>query len=52
VSNPKDAVRIKLTDEQKSQIRNQTGKDAEVLEFSMEELEERIAPRKKFTPGT
>jgi hypothetical protein len=49
VSNPKDAVRIKLTDEQKSQIRNQTGKDAEALEFSVEELEERIAPKKKIS---
>jgi uncharacterized small protein (DUF1192 family) len=47
VSKPKEAARITLTDEQKTQIRNQTGKDAEVVEFSVEELEERIAPMKK-----
>jgi hypothetical protein len=47
VSSPKEAVRITLTDEQKTQIRNQTGKDAEVVEFAVEELEERIAPAKK-----
>ena len=33
-----------LTPEQKEQIRKATGKDAEVLELSVEELEERIAP--------
>ena len=44
MSSPKEPVRIKLTDEQKAQIRNQTGKDADVVEFSVEELEERIAP--------
>ena len=48
MSNPKEAVRITLTDEQKTQIRNQTGKEADVVEFSVEELEERIAPTKKF----
>jgi hypothetical protein len=37
-------IRIKLTDEQKAQIRSQTGKDAEAVEFRVEELEERIAP--------
>jgi uncharacterized small protein (DUF1192 family) len=46
VANPKETVRIKLTDEQKTQIRKQTGKDAETVEFSVEELEERIAPTK------
>jgi len=46
VSSPKESVRINLTDEQKAQIRRQTGKDAEVVEFSVEELEERIAPTK------
>jgi hypothetical protein len=44
VSNPKEPVRINLTDDQKAQIRKQTGKDAEAVEFSVEELEERIAP--------
>jgi len=35
---------MKLTSEQKDQIRKVTGKDAEVIELSVEELEERIAP--------
>lgn len=39
-------VRIELTDEQKAAIKNVTGKDAEALELSVEELEERIAPRR------
>jgi hypothetical protein len=44
VSNPKDQFRIKLTPEQKAQVRTATGKDAEAVELSVEELEERIAP--------
>jgi uncharacterized small protein (DUF1192 family) len=36
--------RLTLTPEQKDQIRKATGKEAEVLELSVEELEERIAP--------
>jgi hypothetical protein len=44
VSNPKDQFRIKLTPEQKAQVRDVTGKDAEAVELSVEELEERIAP--------
>jgi uncharacterized small protein (DUF1192 family) len=48
VSSPKEPVRITLTDEQRAQIRKQTGKDAEAVEFSVEELEERIAPMKKY----
>jgi hypothetical protein len=44
MSNPKEQFRIKLTEEQKSQVRNATGKDAEAVELSVEELEERIAP--------
>jgi hypothetical protein len=39
-------VRLSLTDEQKAQVRASTGKDAEVIELSARELEERIAPRK------
>jgi uncharacterized small protein (DUF1192 family) len=46
VSNPKEQIRINLTDDQKAQIRKQTGKDADAVEFSVEELEERIAPFK------
>ncbi len=36
---PKEPVRINLTEDQKAQIRSQTGKDAEAVEFSVEELE-------------
>jgi uncharacterized small protein (DUF1192 family) len=35
-----------LTPEQKEQVRKATGKDAEAIELSVEELEERIAPVK------
>jgi len=44
MSNPKEHLRIQLTPEQKSQIKNATGKEAEAVELSVEELEERIAP--------
>jgi len=37
-------VRIELTNEQKEELKKMTGKDAEALELSAEELEERIAP--------
>jgi hypothetical protein len=42
----KGQFRIELTPEQKAQIRDVTGKDAEAVELSVEELEERIAPAK------
>jgi hypothetical protein len=41
---PKDQFRIELTPEQKAQVREATGKEAEAVELSVEELEERIAP--------
>ena len=44
MSNPKEQFRIQLTPEQKSQVKNATGKEAEAVELSVEELEERIAP--------
>ena len=40
----KNQFRIELTPEQKDQVRHATGKDAEAVELSVEELEERIAP--------
>jgi len=40
----KETVRIELTPEQKELIKKQTGKDAEAVELSVSELEERIAP--------
>jgi uncharacterized small protein (DUF1192 family) len=48
VSESKQPVRLKLTEDQKAQIRNQTGKDAESVELSVSELEDRIAPLNKF----
>jgi hypothetical protein len=42
----KDQFRIELTPEQKAKVRAATGKDAEAVELSVEELEERIAPAK------
>jgi uncharacterized small protein (DUF1192 family) len=39
-------IRITLTPEQKEEVRKATGKDAEAVELSVEELEERIAPMK------
>ena len=42
----KDQIRIELTKEQKDQVRKATGKDAEAVELSVEELEDRIAPAK------
>jgi hypothetical protein len=41
----KDVVSIALTPEQKSQIKHATGRDGEAIELTIEELEERIAPR-------
>ena len=44
----KEQFRIHLTPEQKNQVRSATGKDAEAVELSVEELEERIAPGRAF----
>ena len=46
MSESKGQFRIELTPEQKAKVRNATGRDAEAVELSVEELEERIAPRK------
>jgi hypothetical protein len=37
-------VRIELTEEQKKALREQTGREAAAINFTVEELEERIAP--------
>ena len=42
----KEPVRIKLTPEQQKEVQKATGKSAESLELSVQELEERIAPIK------
>ena len=44
MASKKEPVRISLTDEQKKMVRAATGKDAEAIELTVDELEERIAP--------
>lgn len=38
------SIRIELTDEQRKQIKAASGEDVSALEFTQEELEQRIAP--------
>jgi hypothetical protein len=47
----KDQIRIELTPEQKAQVLKVTGKDADAVELSVEELEERIAPQPVWPRG-
>jgi hypothetical protein len=37
-------IRIELTDEQRKQIKDASGEDVKAIEFTAQELEERIAP--------
>ena len=46
----KDNFRLPLTNEQKEMVRKATGKDAEAVELTVEELEDRIAPGKLGGP--
>ena len=46
--NDKKVVRIQLTQEQKEKLEAQTGKNADVIELTVEELEARIAPAMTF----
>ena len=48
MSSDKNQVRIELTPEQKANIRSATGKDAEAVEYTVDEIEARIAPTKLF----
>lgn len=43
-------VRLELTSEQKAQVRNSIGRDADAIELSAKELEERIAPMIRLQP--
>ena len=43
-----ETVRLELTPEQKDLIKKQTGKEADAVELSVQELEERIAPSPLF----
>jgi hypothetical protein len=52
VRNKPETFRMTLSPEQKEQVRRATGKDAEVIELSVEELEERIAPGKTWSTNT
>jgi hypothetical protein len=49
MSSDKKNIRLELTPEQKQMVKNATGKSAEAVEFTVQELEERIAPF-KYTP--
>jgi uncharacterized small protein (DUF1192 family) len=40
-------IHIRLTEAQKAEVKAATGKDAETVELSVEELEERIAPSRQ-----
>jgi len=44
MSKEKEIVRIDLTKTQKEVVKKETGKDAEAIELTVSELEERIAP--------
>jgi hypothetical protein len=43
-----EIVRIDLTPEQKDLVKKETGKDADAVELTVSELEERIAPRPAY----
>jgi hypothetical protein len=43
--NQKNTVRIELTEEQRKQLRDQTGQELDTVELTVEQLEDRIAPR-------
>jgi uncharacterized small protein (DUF1192 family) len=45
MSKDKEIVRIDLTPEQKQLVKNEVGKEADAVELTVKELEERIAPR-------
>ena len=40
----REIVRIELTKEQKDLVKKETGKEADALELTVNELEERVAP--------
>ena len=44
MSKENQQVRIKLTEAQKAEVRKATGKNAEAIDLTVEELEERVAP--------
>jgi hypothetical protein len=44
MENEKPRIRIELTEDQKQKIKQASGEEISVIEFTMQELEERIAP--------
>jgi hypothetical protein len=48
MSKDKEIVRIDLTPEQKQLVKKEVGKDAEAVELTVSELEERITPRMMY----
>ena len=44
MKNDKEIVRIQFTPEQKDLVKKEIGKEAEAIELTAQELEERIAP--------
>ena len=40
-----EVIRIDLTETQKAQVKQTTGRDADAIELDVQSLEERIAPR-------
>ena len=40
-----DTIRLRLTEEQRRQLRQAIGRDGEEIELQVEELEERVVPR-------
>lgn len=51
MSNEDRPVRLELTPEQKTVVRNATGQEAEALELSVDELSERLAPARLLRPS-
>ena len=48
MENEKPRIRIELTEEQKKKIKEASGEEITVIEFTAQELEDRIAPRSMF----
>ena len=46
-----DKIRIELTEEQKAQVFEATGKEASAVELTAEELEDRVSPRRRAGPA-
>ena len=51
MSNHDRPVRLELTPEQRTVVRNATGQEAEALELSVDELSERLAPARLLRPS-